>query len=255
MSQTVSPPDATAAPAPLPASLSTLAITLLKGVLYREEDEGLWGQLLRLQNQVRDYVSVLGLILIIDPTEGYAYLRSTPEPDDEAAAPRLPRLIARRPLSFHVSLLLALLRRQLVRFDAIGGETRLVLSRDDIASMLQTFLPESSNEVRQLGQIETYIRRVVELGFLRLLPPASPEVPNASPQAVPQYEVRRILRAYIDAEWLATLDERLEAYLAHARSLEQTDSPSAAATPPEQDAAPDPQLFPDHAETGLTDRD
>lgn len=240
MSQTASTPDAAPATALLPASLSTLAITLLKGVIYREEDERLWGHLLHLQNQVRDYVSVLGLMVIIDPAEGYAYLRSTPEPEEDEAAPRMLRLIARRPLSFHVSLLLALLRKQLVRFDAMGGETRLILSRDDIASMLQTFLPESSNEVRQIGQIETHIRRVIELGFLRPLQPTSANTPNTPPR----YEVRRILKAYIDAEWLATLDERLEAYLAHARNPGQ----AVTATPAEQDAEPDPQLFSDHAE-------
>ncbi|KXV71185.1 hypothetical protein AD952_10065, partial [Acetobacter cerevisiae] len=83
-------------------------------------------------------------------------------------------------------------------------------------------------------------------------PPTSADAPNAPPR----YEVRRILKAYIDAEWLATLDERLEAYLAHARSLEQTDLPLAGApATPEQNIAAESQLFPDHADTGLTDRD
>ena len=119
--------------------------------------------------------------------------------------------------------------------------------------MLQTFLPESSNEVRQLGQIETYIRRVAELGFLRLIPPTSPEAPNATPH----YEVRRILKAYIDADWLATLDERLEAYLAHARSLEQAERPLLTPTTNLHDPAPqhDPDFFCDQADTGLTNRD
>ncbi|GBR11049.1 hypothetical protein GLI01_28690 [Gluconacetobacter liquefaciens] len=252
MSQTVDAPDDGQAPAQSPASLSTLAIALLKGVIYREDDEGQWGHLLHLQNQMRDYVSVLGLVLMIDPAEGYAYLRSIPEAEEDEGAARMPRLVARRPLSFHVSLLLALLRQQLVRFDAVGGETRLILSRNDIASMLQTFLPESSNEVRQLGQIETYIRRVTELGFLR---PMAPDSADAASTA-PRYEVRRILKAYIDADWLATLDERLEAYLAHARSLEQTDEPLAAApATSEQAAEPDAQLFPDYADAGLIDRE
>ena len=39
--------------------LSTLVITLLKGVVYREGDERLWGSLLNLQARVRDYVAVL----------------------------------------------------------------------------------------------------------------------------------------------------------------------------------------------------
>ncbi len=91
-------------PTPLAAGaeLSALAITLLKGVIYREGDERLWGALLGLQARVRDTVAVLGLELVLDEAEGYAFLKSRPEPDAEEAAPRLPRLVARRPLSFPV---------------------------------------------------------------------------------------------------------------------------------------------------------
>jgi hypothetical protein len=106
--------------------LSALVIPLLKGVIYQEADAGLWNALLTLQSRVRDYVAVLNLELVLDEAEGYAFLRSRPEPDD-ASTPRLPRLVARRPLSFPVSLLLALLRKKLAEFDASGGDTRLVL--------------------------------------------------------------------------------------------------------------------------------
>ncbi|WP_374669458.1 DUF4194 domain-containing protein, partial [Ramlibacter sp.] len=65
------------APAPPPTGaapdLSVLAITLLKGVLYREQDEALWSALLTLQARVRDYVAVLGLDLVLDEAEGYAF--------------------------------------------------------------------------------------------------------------------------------------------------------------------------------------
>jgi len=118
------------------ADLSALVITLLKGVIYREEDESLWGVLLDLQARVRDYVSVLGLDLMLDEAEGYAFLRSRPEPTTSEGIPKLPRLVARRPLSFPVSLLLALLRKKLAEFDAGGGETRLVLTRDDIVELV-----------------------------------------------------------------------------------------------------------------------
>lgn len=89
--------------------LSAVLIPLLKGVAYRADDATRWQALLQLQARVRDHVAVLGLELMVDEAEGYAFLRSRPEPEDEAA-PRLPRLVARRPLSFAVSLLLALLR-------------------------------------------------------------------------------------------------------------------------------------------------
>ena len=101
------------APAP-PDALPSLVIPLLKGVLYQEGNPALWSALLELQARVRDYVAVLGLELMLDEAEGYAFLRSRPEAEDEPGAGlRPPRLVARRPLSFHVSLILALLRKKL----------------------------------------------------------------------------------------------------------------------------------------------
>ena len=186
------------------ADLSQLAIALLKGVLYRDGDERLWGALLDLQARVRDYVAVLGLELVLDEAEGYAFLKSRPEADDEGA-PRLPRLVARRPLSFPVSLLLALLRKKLAEIDAGGADTRLVLMRDDIVELVRVFMPDSSNEARLIDQIETHINKVVELGFLRRLKSAG------GPAG---FEVRRILKAFVDAQWLAEFDARLAAYQA-----------------------------------------
>lgn len=189
--------------------LSTLVIVLLKGVLYREADVSLWNALIKLQARVRDYVAVLGLDLMLDEAEGYAFLRSLPEADDDAA-PKLPRLIARRPLSFPVSLLLALLRKKLAEFDAGGGDTRLVLTRDEIVELIRVFLPASGNEAKLIDQIETHLNKIVELGFLRKLKPSTS---NRDTQAG-VFEVRRILKAFVDAQWLADFDARLAAYQA-----------------------------------------
>jgi hypothetical protein len=197
--------------APGGADLSTLVITLLKRVIYREGDERLWGPLLGLQARVRDYVSVLGLELMLDEAEGYAFLKSRPETEtaEDGGASKLPRLVARRPLSFPVSLFLALLRKKLAEFDAGGADTRLVLSRDEIVELVRVFLPQSSNEARLIDQIETHINKVVELGFLRRL-----KSTGGAAGRPDSYEVRRILKAFVDAQWLADFDERLAAYRA-----------------------------------------
>ena len=193
--------DITSAP-----DLSTLLIGLLKGVQYREQDENQWAALLNLQARVRDYVAVLNLDLVLDEAEGHAFLKSRPEPAEDDPSPRLPRLIARRQLSFPVSLLLALLRKKLAEFDASGGDTRLVLSRDEIVDLVRVFLPDGPNEARLIDQMETTINKVVELGFLHKLKTAGSATGPAS------YEVRRILKAFVDAQWLAEFDARLAVY-------------------------------------------
>lgn len=174
-----------------------LAVTkLFKGVVYRESDEKLWQRLLELSAQVRDYVAVLGLELVLDDSEGYAFLRSHPDADAD-----LPRLIPRRQLTFQVSLLLALLRARLAEFDQQNSETRLIMTTGQIADMVSVFLPESSNEARILDQLTSNIKKVTELGFLRKL--------RGQDQS---YEVARILKAYVDAQWLEEFDARLSDY-------------------------------------------
>lgn len=179
--------------------LSVAVVNLLKGPIYRDTHERPWALLLAHRSEVADYVALLGLQVNVDEAEGYAYLRSRPS-DDEAGD--IPRLVARRPLSFPVSMLLALLRKRLAEFDASSSDTRLVLSRDQIVEMLRLYLPESTNEARLVDNIETHINRVVEMGFLRKLRGQDD-----------LYEVRRIIKAYVDGQWLSDFDAQLEAYV------------------------------------------
>jgi len=203
-------------PAPA-ADLSVLLISLLKSVLYRDGDERQWAALLNLQARVRDYVAVLNLDLVLDEAEGYAFLKSRPEPADDDPSSRLPRLVARRPLSFPVSLLLALLRKKLAEFDASGSDTRLVLGRDDIVELVRVFLPDGPDEAKLIDQIETTINKAVDLGFLHKLKP------TAGAAAGPgSYEVRRILKTFVDAQWLAEFDARLAAYQSQLSGIRST---------------------------------
>ncbi|OQX30372.1 MAG: hypothetical protein B0D96_08060 [Candidatus Sedimenticola endophacoides] len=186
-----------------PNRLGPVLIQLFKGVLYRERHELLWQALLELQGAVRDYISVIGLELSLDESEGYAFLRQRDGADEEEA---LPRLVQRRALSYPVSLLCVLLRKRLVEQDASGGETRAIVTRQQIIEMMRLFLPEMGNEAKQMDQIGRHISKVVEYGFLSPLRGQDGE-----------YEIRRILKALVDADWLADLDSRLEAYREYAR--------------------------------------
>ena len=195
---------APAAGATAETSLPLVLTQLMKGVVYQDTHDKVWRQLLQHQPQVRDYVAMIGLILVVDEAEGYAFLRQRADDgDDQGEGQPLPRLIARRSLSFHVSLLLALLRKKLAEFDASNGDTRLMLSRAQIIDMVRLFLPASSNEVRMIDQIDAHIAKAAELGFLR---------PVNGPEQL--FEVRRILKAFVDGQWLADFDRQLTEYAA-----------------------------------------
>lgn len=184
---------------------SLILIALMQGVLYQENDPQHWSALLLLQARVRDYCQHIGLELILDEAEGYAYLRQRSTPEGEAA---LPRLIPRRQLSYPVSLILVLLRKKLAEFDTQAGDTRLIVSREQIVEQLRLFLPDTSNEARLLDRMDTHLNKVVELGFLYRL--------RGQEQ---QFEVRRILKAFVDAQWLSDFDQRLKDYGSHAAAL------------------------------------
>ncbi len=173
-------------------------IRLMQGVVYRDSDEDSWQTLERAGAGVRDHFATIGIDVVIDESEGYAYLRSRPDDDGEEA---LPRLVRRRALTYNVSLLLVLLRKRLVEFETTGGEGRLVLSTEQVVEMLRLFQAESSNDARVVDQAEATIRKVAELGFVRALRGQRD-----------QWEVRRILKAYVDAQTLSNFAAKLREY-------------------------------------------
>ncbi len=173
-------------------------IRLMQGVVYRESDEDTWLTLERSGAGVRDHFATIGVDVVIDDVEGYAFLRSRPETDGEEA---LPRLVRRRALTYNVSLLLVLLRKRLVEFETSGSEGRLVLTSDQIVEMLRLFQAESTNDARVVDQSERTISKAAELGFLRPL--------RGQPT---HWEVRRILKAYVDAQTLSDFAGKLRDY-------------------------------------------
>lgn len=179
-------------------AVASAIIRLMQGVVYRESDEDTWLVLERLGAGVRDHFAAIGVDVVVDDAEGYAYLRSRPEEDGDEA---LPRLVRRRALTYNLSLLLVLLRKRLVEFETTGGEGRLVLTTDQIVEMLRLFQTESTNDARVADQAETTIRKGAELGFLRQLRGQRDH-----------WEVRRILKAYVDAQTLSDFAGKLQEY-------------------------------------------
>lgn len=182
-------------------NLPLVVTHLMKGVVYRDTHEKVWQHLVQLVSRISDYVATMGLVVVVDESEGYAFLRSKPEdPDDDQG---ILRLIPRYALSFHTSLLLALLRKKLAESDAADDGYRVILSRDQILDMMVMFMPTSTNEAKITENIDRTTGKVVDLGFLRRIPKQDN-----------QFEVRRVLKAFVDGQWLSDFDARLAEYAA-----------------------------------------
>jgi hypothetical protein len=191
-------PDGDDASAP---SIGDAVIPLLRGVVYAGTNTRAWHAVQRMESAVRDYVSALNLDLFVDRAEGFAYLRRK-EGLDEGA----PTLLRRRPLSYRVSLMVALLRRRLAELDSQGDQARLVLTRDELVELVRTYHPDHTNETKLYDAVEADANKLVEMGFCRRL--------RNQPD---QLEVLRIVKAFVDAQWLSEFDERLAAYLANSQ--------------------------------------
>lgn len=181
---------------PEESAVATTVIRLMRGVLYRESDEDTWLALSRHGAAVRDHFATIGVDVVVDDAEGYAYLRTHEDGDDP-----LPRLVNRRALTYNVSLLLVLLRKRLAEWETSGDEGQLVLGRDQLVDLLRLFVADSTNEARVIDQADRTIAKAAELGFLRPL--------RGQPD---HFEVRRILKAYVDAQTMSDFAAKLQEY-------------------------------------------
>ena len=69
---------------------------------------------------------------------------------------------------------------------------------------MRLFLADTANEARLMDRVDSDIKKIVELGFLRKLRGSED-----------RFEVRRILKSFVDAQWLGEFDRRLSDYRAH----------------------------------------
>lgn len=190
-------------------AIASAIIRLMNGVVYRETQEEVWQVLEHHRAPVHDHFAKIGVAVIVDDAEGYAFLKTREPAEGEEP---LPRLVQRRALTYNLSLLLLLLRKRLAEFEAGGGEGKLVLEREHIVEMLRVFLPATTNEARVIDQVDRTIGQARSLGFLTQLPGS-----NGHPGA---WEVRRIIKAYVDAETMSDFATRLDTY---ARAQENAD--------------------------------
>ncbi len=173
---------------------SKTIIKLFNGVLYKNDHPKLWLELENAYASISDYLKPLGVEVIFDESEGYAYLQNLEMEED------FPVLLRKRTLSYKVSLLIVLLRKRLTQFDMQSDDSRAIISKEEIVEMFELFLGESFNEVKQVKEIEGTIKKVVDLGFLKKLKNSD------------NYEIKRVIKSFVDAQWMDEFDKRLVEY-------------------------------------------
>lgn len=176
---------------------SKAIVKLLKGIV--EYTDTAWEDILRYQTEIQDYVSVIGLDLIVKKDEGFAFLKQAVLDDDKTI-----RLVTRRQLGFEVSVILIVLRQLLDEFemnptDSQSDEKYVTMAQ--IKEEVEFFLPTKFNQVKFKQDLDSYIAKVVELGFLV----ESKQAENSEIR----YKIHRIIKEKITLDDLNEFKKKL----------------------------------------------
>lgn len=179
-------------------------VRLLNGEIY--ETDKIWQDLLEYRVAISQYFARIGVDVIIDQRDGFAFLRQQ-ELDDHG---RTIGLIKRTPLSYESTLLLVLLR-ELLETHELQATTSPVcfVTHRKIRDELELYFRDSANKIKLLKQLDRYIKQIVELGFLKLVQ----DSPSPDERL---YEIRRILKARITADVLEEIRRAMEREIVYA---------------------------------------
>ena len=185
------------------APYAPVVLKLLQNPLFSDEAAA-WNLLLTYLTPVQEYFARIGLEVRVYEEDGFAYLHQPAIEDEEGQPVVLPRLTRRDRLTYHTTLLCVILREWLDQFESTHLDAgKCTITEDQLREQLTPFLPARTDERALQRRMDSAIERLIELGFLK-------RMPNTEKPAY--YEVRRILKAKIDAEKLAEIKEKLAHY-------------------------------------------
>lgn len=189
------------------------AVRLLKGIVYHDDQGGVWNLILAGLSPLTDYFARIGLRLVIDEEDGMAYLRQLGSEDLPDDYPDLPRLFHTTRLGFDASLLCVLLRDRLRQFEEeIHPDGRCVVQQQDLLEIWRTLVPGDTDEVRLNRTLTGQLKRLEELRFIKLF--------EKEPLS---WEIKRILKARLPLSELESFRAVLVAELAR-RAESDSDS-------------------------------
>lgn len=173
---------------------------LLQGAIFDDQLE-LWDQLFEYQADVKNYFERIGLLLIIDRHDGYAYLKQL-EIDEKGNTLGLMR---RMPLTYELTLVCVFLREWLMEFEQDElQQARLIISPEAFRDRLELIFNKHIYEWKLFKELNRYMMECEKMGFLKLI-----TNDTTHPDAC-RYEVKRIIKARITNRELEQFKNQLQ---------------------------------------------
>ncbi len=179
---------------------SKAIVRLLKSPV--ERTSGVWEDIILYQNEIQDYISPIGLELIVKKDEGFAFVKQYEDSEGNTLG-----LITRRQIGFEVSIVLVVLRQILEEFDMNPTQVQAsekFLTDGEIKEEVELFLPEKFNRVKFVKELDGYIKKIVELGYLKEISKKDNET---------RYQIHRIIKEKVTLDILHEFKLKLEAYV------------------------------------------
>ena len=167
-----------------------------------ESSMSLWNDVLNYQVEIQDYLTIIGLELVVKKDDGFAYLKELEDSEGNTLG-----IISKRKIGFEASIIIVVLRQTLEEFDQNPNQfdvNEKFISFQEIKDEIELFLPETYNKVKLMKDLELNIRRIVELGYLR-------EISRDDFDA--KYQIHRIIKEKISLDQLQEFKNKLENYV------------------------------------------
>ncbi|RAI97680.1 uncharacterized protein DUF4194 [Chitinophaga skermanii] len=188
----------------LRAPYAAAIIKLLQGPVYAD-DKNTWRDILGWQSAIQEYFGKIGMQLIITEQDGFARVLQ-PEAGEDEEQP-LPRLMKKQALNYESTLLAVMLREGLEEFDVRSDGTKYFLTQKEIKERIELFYKEQTNKSKLWRDLSKPITVLLNIGILKLNREDTVNKDNN------QYEIKRILKAFINNEKLEEIKQKLAHYV------------------------------------------
>jgi hypothetical protein len=189
---------------------TSVFIKLLKGPIEYVE-KSTWEKLIQYKAELTGFLQQLGLTLVLDEQDGYAYVKHMQTEEEESAV----TWIQRRSLTYEESVMLVLLREMMAEFEVGEATNReLIKKRREIKEYAELFFKENASRVKFLKEIDRLIDKAEENGFLD-------KTENHDLADEQKFRIKKIIKAKVSSEELDTFYQQLVKFK-ETKALEQT---------------------------------
>ncbi|SJZ84986.1 DUF4194 domain-containing protein [Sediminibacterium ginsengisoli] len=180
---------------------ASIIVKLLKGTI-EYLDKSTWQDLLQYKIEINNFLPQLGLTLVLNEDDGYAFLKQNISDDDSAEV----TWFQRRSFTYEETIMLVLLRELMAEFEISESSAReLIKRRREIKDHSELFFKEDASRVRFLKEIDRLIDKAEDNGFLEM-------IEDADIKDEQKFRIKKIIKEKVNIEILEQFTAQLSAY-------------------------------------------